>query len=302
MDMVTRVAVVTDSTASIPADVADDLPLVQVPLQVVIDGHSRPEFGDPAMSREIADALRDGRSVSTSKSNPEIFTQTYQRLFAEDVDQVVSVHLSGAMSGTCDAALQAARGFGERVHVMDSRTIAMACGYAAISGARLAQEAALDTGSAAVDRDDRDTAQRVVQLIHNRIQHSEIYFSVASLEYLRRGGRIGAAATLVGSSLAIKPLLRMADGVISPYERVRTTTRAHARLIQLAADAVHRADGAADVAVHHLDDLSSAQQVAESLGDLARPDSLVISEVSSVLGVHVGPGTVGVVVSPRVSH
>ena len=134
------------------------------------------------------------------------------------------------------------------------------------------------------------------------------YFCVESLEYLRRGGRIGAAQALLGSALAVKPLLSVVDGQITPHERVRTMSRALARLEELAIEALtspgRRAEGQqveADVAVLHLDNRSAADRLARSLkGRGPHIGSVSVSEVSAVLGVHCGPGTVGVVVSPRV--
>lgn len=302
MVMVTPVTVVTDSTASLPPGATDGLPLTLVPLHVVIDGHSRPESEHPGLSGEVAEALRRGRTVSTSKPGPDAFEATYRRLFDEGAGHIVSVHLSSAISGTYDAALQAADRFDDRVHVVDSRTVAMACGFAALAGAQLAgNPSSVARPAELLDQHQDEPADPapVVERIHARAAGTTTYFLVGSLEYLRRGGRIGAASALLGSSLAIKPLLRLSDGVIGSYERVRTTARAHARLVELAADAVRHADTNTDVAIHHLDDAASAHRLADALTDLAEPDSLVISELSSVLAVHVGPGTLGIVVSPR---
>jgi DegV family protein with EDD domain len=129
------------------------------------------------------------------------------------------------------------------------------------------------------------------------------YFCVESLEYLRRGGRIGAAQALLGSALAVKPLLSVVDGQITPHERVRTMSRALARLEELAIEALssEESGSAADVAVLHLDNRSAADRLARSLRARGpQVGSVNVSEVSAVLGVHCGPGTVGVVVSPRV--
>jgi DegV family protein with EDD domain len=299
--MATQVAVVTDSTASLPPGAADGLPLVQVPLQVVIDGRSQPEAPDAATRRQIADALRRRCAMSTSKPSPETFETAYRDLLDNGTQQIVSVHLSAAISGTYDSAVQAAGQFGDRVRVIDSRTVAMGCGFAALAGARLARDRAAQDSSLQVS-DGSAAAEgmaAIAQLVTRRARGCEVYFLVPDLEYLRRGGRIGAAAAMLGSSLAIKPLLQVVGGAIGPYERVRTTARAHARLAELAADALRRVDGAADVAIHHLDDESAAHRLADNLQNLIEPGQLLFSEVSAVVGVHVGPGTVGVVISPH---
>lgn len=300
--MTARVAVVTDSTASLPPGITDGVPLFQVPLQVVIDGYSQPESGDAAVARAVADALRNQRCVTTSKPNPDVFHGIYQGLFTDGFDHIVSVHLSSAISGTYDSALGAARDFGDRIQVIDSRTVAMGCGFPALAGAQLAldQSEAENSQQEPVSVENGGvTADLVAEMIRDRSGRTETYFAVNSLDYLRRGGRIGAAAAMLGTSLAIKPLLRVADGVIVPYERVRTTARAHARLVELAVAAVDRAGGCADVAVHHVDDATAADRLAATLRDRIEPSRLVVSAVSAALGGHTGPGTVGVVISPH---
>jgi len=143
----------------------------------------------------------------------------------------------------------------------------------------------------------------VVARVRRRAAAATTYFYVDSLEYLRRGGRIGTAAAMLGSALAVKPLLTVVDGEIRPYERVRTESKALTRLEELSLGALARMtarNGAVDVAVHHLDNSDGARRLADRLGAEVRVGDVVISEVSAVLGVHVGPGTVGIVVSPRI--
>ena len=137
--------------------------------------------------------------------------------------------------------------------------------------------------------------------VRQRAAASTTYFYVDSLEYLRRGGRIGAAAAMLGSALAV-PLLTVADGEIRPYERVRTESKALTRLEELSLAALERAAVAndlVDVAVHHLDNPDGARRLVDRLSGCVHVGDIVISEVSAVLGVHVGPGTLGIVVSPR---
>lgn len=282
--------------------------MIIVPLQVVLDGVSAPEAGDDGSDvrsaqagvanitgSEVAAALRDGRTVTTSRPTVEAFAAGYRMAAERGAQAVVSVHLSRAISGTYDAAALAAREAPIPVTVLDSGTLAMALGYAALAGASTAADGA--------------SADEVAGLIERRASSSSAYFSVDSLEYLRRGGRIGAAQALLGSALAVKPLLTVVDGVIQPYERVRTRARAIARLLELACETASAARPGApvpiDVAVHHLDDAAAAQDLADRLLGSLRSAGLhlgemVVSEVSAVLGVHVGPGVLGVIVSPRV--
>jgi DegV family protein with EDD domain len=170
------------------------------------------------------------------------------------------------------------------VRVVDSRSLGMGLGFAVVTAAELAA-----TGAS---RDE------VAAAAEKRVAAATAVFYVDTLEYLRRGGRIGAAAAFLGSALAIKPLLHLVDGHIEPLEKVRTSARAIARLEELA---VERAgEGPVDVAVHHLANADRAAALAERLRNRL-PDlcHLHVSEVGAVVGAHVGPGMLAVVVSPR---
>lgn len=281
------VAVVTDSTSSFAPRQAERADVRVIPLQVVIDGRSRPEGEVDA--GEVAAALRGGRRVSTSRPTPEVVAATYAELAAAGCTGVVSVHLSGGISGTAQAAEVAARGASVPVRVVDSRGAAMATGFAALAAAGSAQEGAdLDAVVAAATR---------------RAAATSTWFCVDDLVHLRRGGRVSAATAVLGTALAVKPLLTVADGAIRPFERVRTSARALSRLEQLATGAVQAGADAGhvvDVAVHHLDNVDAAERLAEALRAQRPGGSVLVSELSAVLAVHVGPGTVGVVVSPAV--
>ncbi|GAA2109955.1 hypothetical protein GCM10009841_31600 [Microlunatus panaciterrae] len=204
--------------------------------------------------------------------------------------EVVSVHLSSRISGTCEAAEVAARTAPIAVTVVDSGTMAMAAGFAVLAGADLASRGA--------------GAAEVSELVRRRAAASEIFFYVDTLEYLRRGGRIGAAAAMLGSALSVKPLLRVTGGEIRPFERVRTTSKAMLRMEELGVAALARAAGSAaavEVEIHHLDNRECAEHLLQRLrGRVSTLGEITISEVSAVLGVHAGPGTVGLVVSPAV--
>ena len=197
---------------------------------------------------------------------------------------VVSVHLSRELSGTWDAARLAAEDVDpDRVKVIDSRSAAMGLGFAVLAAAERARAGAnLDD----VVRAGVDTAAATVTL-----------FYVDTLEFLRRGGRIGAAAALLGTALAVKPLLHVVDGRIVALERVRTASKAIARLAEVA---VERAGSRlVDVAVQHLAAPERAEAVASVLRErVPRLRRMYISEVGAVVGAHVGPGLIGVVVAP----
>lgn len=284
------VAVVTDSTSSLRTDQAERAGVTVIALQVVIETASAPEDNDGSTAELVSKALRSGVVVTTSRPAPELFAGAYAALADAGYDSVVSAHLSRTMSGTWEAATLAAVGASLPVTVVDTRTLAMAAGFAVLSGA---EAAAAGAGP-----------DEVVAVITARAAAASTYFYVDSLDHLRRGGRIGAAAALLGSALAMKPLLTISEGEVRPHERVRTTSKALARLEELGLlAALARAAGSSDrvdVMVHHLDDEQAAQQLADRLRSrLPRHSAVQVSQVSAVVGVHVGPGTLGIVVSPR---
>ena len=281
------VAVVTDSTSSLDPAAAARADVTIIPLQLVIDDISRPE--SEVLPHDVASALRAGRHVSTSRPTPEVIGNTYAALAGSGYDAIVSVHLSSKISGTYGAAQVAAASVDIPIVVVDSMTLAMAVGFAALKGAAVARSGA--------------AAQDVVASVRRQAAAATTYFYVDSLEYLRRGGRIGTAAAMVGSALAVKPLLTVADGEIRPCERVRTESKALTRLEELSLKAMTSAEyrnGGVDIAVHHLDNTEGARRLVKRLKRRIPAGEIVISEVSAVLGVHVGPGTLGIVVSPRV--
>ncbi len=278
------VAVVTDSTAYLPPEVVAEHGIEVVPCYVALAGRSGRE-GDEITPGDVARALGTrGQRVSTSRPTPGDFVAAYRRCLAAGADRVVSVHLSAELSGTWDAARLAAAQVGEHVvTVVDTRSTAMGTGFAVLAAARAAAAGADAAGVAAAAN---GTAARTRTL-----------FVVDTLEHLRRGGRIGPAASLLGTALSIKPLLHVVGGRVLPLERVRTTGRALTRLVQRAAEAA--GGPGASVAVHHLAAADRAEKLAASLRE-AIPGirELHVSELGAVLGAHVGPGAVGVVVAP----
>ncbi|WP_166349906.1 DegV family protein [Phytoactinopolyspora limicola] len=306
-----RVAVVTDSTAYLSASATAAAGVEIVPLHVVVDGVSHVE-GVEIGPHEVAAALRGHQQVSTSRPSPQEFLDTYRRLAGDGVASIVSIHLSSTLSGTVDAARLAAAEAPVPVEVVDSRSLCMGLGFAVLAAAEVA------TGGG----DSADVAAAAVA----RSASSSAFFYVDTLEYLRRGGRIGAASAMFGHALAIKPLLYVDAGEIKPLEKVRTGARALARLEELAMARAAELTGGApgpvmgagvasedvpgakvpavdaagvDVAVHHLDNAVRADELAERLSmRLQGLGELVVSEVGAVIGAHVGPGLLAVVLTP----
>jgi DegV family protein with EDD domain len=282
---VVSVAVVTDSTAYLPEGLAVERGVRVVPLEVRLGARIGREGVDIGTEELIAALADKALNVQTSRPTPAAFAVQFQAALDAGAPQVVSVHLSRELSGTWDAARQAAEEVdGGRVRVVDSQATGMGLGFAVLAAA---EAAAAGADGAAVESAAADVAARC-----------RMFFSVETLDRLRRGGRIGAAAALLGTALSVKPLLHVAQGRILPLEKVRTTAKAAQRLVELAVKAA--GDGPVDLAVHHLGAAARAEEVAARLRErLPEAARLLVSEVGAVIGAHVGMGLLGVVVVPR---
>ena len=366
------VAVVTDSTAALTAAEAAAAGVIIVPLHVLIDNEEFTE-GVDVEPAQVIEAIRKNRHVSTSRPSPAVLLDCYERLAADGAQAIVSAHLSGQLSGTCDGATLAAREAPVPVDVVDTASTGLALGYAVLAAARGAGGAgsagsggrgedseASDAGDAS---DAGERARRLGEEIRSRCARTTVLCYVHSLDQLRRGGRIGAAASLLGSALAIKPIIALTRGHVEPVARLRTSGRALARLTDLAVESVEelraetpgrpsldsdrssaepssaesvesvgpvgRAEsaepaepvepaewvepvesvaGGVRIAVRHADALERAERLAADLrercavsageGQEPVPPPVQVRELPAVLAVHLGPGTVAVVVAP----
>ncbi|WP_200303257.1 DegV family protein [Streptomyces adelaidensis] len=278
-----HVAIVTDSTAYLPPPAMERHGIIAVPLTVVL-GDQALEEGTEISARSLAQALQKRRSVTTSRPSPDLFAETYRKVAESGATGIVSLHLSAEFSGTYDAAVLAAREAPVPVRVVDTGMVAMALGFCALAAAESAEAGG--------------TVDEAVTAAEKRAAGTSAFFYVDTLDYLRRGGRIGAAQALFGSALAVKPLLQLDGGRIEMLEKVRTASRAIARLEEIVAE---RAGGApVDIAVHHLAAPERASALAERLRErVPGLADLHVSEVGAVIGAHTGPGLLGAVVSPR---
>lgn len=278
-----RIALVTDSTASLCAGQLEGHEITVVPVQVIIGATS---YDDGcATPQMVADALKDFTPVSTSRPNPSTFRTAYEKLAADGADEILSIHLSAELSGTFESAQLAAAEAPVPVTVVDSRQTAFAMGYTVMAALE-----ALEQGGG--------IAEAVAAAEACSAEALSIFY-VDTLEYLRRGGRVSTTQAFLGGALAVKPLLRMVDGKIESFEKVRTAGKALARLEELV---VTHADGRPmALTVGHVASPDRARVLAEKLA--ARLDLVgepVIAELGAVLGAHVGPGMVAAVIAPAV--
>lgn len=275
------VVVVTDTTHYMPRDLVADAGIREVSLYVNDSGTLVRESEMPDFDA-FYERLRTQSELPTT-SQPSIgdFLEVYEPL-VESGNDIVSVHIGAGISGTCEAARQAAaeiasRGRQRRVEVVNSRSCCAGQGLIALSAAAAAR------GGADV--------QQVVARAEAAIDSTKIWFAVDTLEYLRRGGRIGTAQAWVGSTLKIKPIMTFDDGV-TPIERVRTEKRAFERMVDYLRD--RKADGATGWAVQHIRATEQAELLIERGREVFDGEPLFCSEVGPVIGTHAGPGMIGV--------
>ena len=279
------VAVVMDTTGYLPPAVAEEHGIEIVSLYVNFDGGERTEKEADLLRNldTIYDEIRSAEHWPTT-SQPSVgdFIQCYEPLLA-DGKEVVSIHISEGISGTCDAARQAARQLeregkgGERVRVVDSATAAGGLGLIAMAAARRARDGA--------------ALEEVLERVEATKAELKIWFAVDTLEFLKRSGRIGAASAWIGSTLKIKPILTLAHE-ITPVERVRTSARAFERMIDYARQ--RQASGADGWVVQHIRSPEEAGRLADACREIFDCEPVFLSEIGPVLGVHTGPGLLGV--------
>ena len=247
-----------------------------VPLTLNFDGQSLLDGIDIRPDEFYRRLHSVTRHPTTSQPSPGQFADVYRSLLA-DHDTVVSIHISQKLSGTFESARQAAALTDpKRVRVIDSELVSMSLGLITLAASSLAS-----SGS---------NAEAIEAKVLDMRSSVQTYFSVATLEFLRRGGRIGRASALVGSVLQVKPVLCIRDGLVTPLERVRTFERALNRVVELTRE-VDRGHGVC-VIVGHADAEADAQRIARELDSIA--ETLMIQPLGPVVGAHAGPGVVGV--------
>ncbi len=277
-----QTAVVCDSTTYLPRELIDAHGIEVISLYVTLDGEQRRESEITDLPA-FYDELRASESAATT-SQPSIgdFVALYEPLLTAGRD-IVSIHISAGISGTVTAAgqakdrLEAEGKGGERIRIYDSGTSAGGLGLCVLAAAEAAGAGA--------------GAEEVLERARETREGTKIWFAVDTLEYLRRGGRIGGARAWIGSTLKIKPILTLEDE-ITPVERVRTRARSIERLRDYAAQ---RHDSRADAwVVQHIQVPESAASLADDCREIFGCDPVFLSEIGPVLGVHVGPGLLGV--------
>ena len=275
-------AVVADTTSYLPAELLSKHDVHLVSLYVGLEGKQQREAEITDLEDFYERLRRSDEAVTTSQPSVGDFIAIYEPLLAEG-REIVSIHLASGISGTCESAIQARERLtadgkgGERIAICDSRTGAGGMGLMILAAARAAEQ-----GESAVQAKERADAVR---------DELKIWFAVDTLDYLRRGGRIGAARAWIGTTLKIKPILTLEEE-ITPVERVRTRARTFERMVGYARQ---RHESGADAwVVQHVQDRETAERLIEACKPIFGCDPVFTSEVGPVIGAHVGPGLLGV--------
>lgn len=276
-----RVAIVTDSTADIPIELMQKYPIFVAPLQVIW-GEETFRAGIDINNIEFYQRLRqDTTSPTTSQPSVGVFKNLYARLL-EEGHEIISIHISAKLSGTVDSAQQAkAMLAGAPIEILDSQTASMALGLQVLNVARAVRQGA--------------NLRECKTIFEQSISLAGVYFMVDTLEYLHRGGRIGGAAAFLGTLMDLKPLLTVEDGIIAAVEKVRSANKAQQRLLDLVEKQVGTSRPVQVSALH-----TNAPEIARTLLEQAKHRLNIskvveplITDATPVIGAHTGPGCVG---------
>ncbi|MDD2251950.1 MAG: DegV family protein [Dehalococcoidales bacterium] len=276
------IRIVTDSTADLPPELAREHGIEIVPAYILLGGKTYRDGVDISQDELYRRMVEMEQTPTTSQPPPADFAEVYRSLL-RDVEHIISIQVTGKLSGIYASALSARDVLdeGNRIHVIDSQLTSMGMGMLAVLAGQLAKAG--------------NTAERIVEEIKTAINNTHIWATFDTLKYLHRGGRIGKAKALVGSMLNIKPLLTMRNGEITPIGVARTRKRAIDRLVELASSV----SSIADMAIVHATTPDEAIEMKNSLSQINPAQQASISRLGPALGVHGGPGTLLVAVRKK---
>jgi len=275
-----KVAVVTDSTAYLTDELVSEFGITVIPL-VVIWGEETLKDNVDISSDEFYNRLPTA-SVMPSTSQPSIqaFADAFKALDEEGYD-ILTVVISSGLSGTLDSATQAKKMLPDaNITLIDARTSSLPLAFMALAAARAAKQGA-----------SLEECTKIVETIRD---HSQVFFAVDTLEFLHRGGRIGGASRFLGTALGLKPILYLKEGKVEALEKVRTSKKAQNRLLDIVGEGVEGKTPINFIGVVHAASEDVAQKILDQVKERFNPDELMLSELSPVIGTHIGPGAVGI--------
>ena len=278
-----KIKIVTDSTCDLPDDILEQYDIEIVPLKVIF---FQDEYKDRVQLKpqDFYEKLKSlNFNPTTSQPSPGDFIEVYSKAIAEGFNKIISIHISSKLSGTVGAASMAASTFNNaEIKIIDSKNTSLGLGFVVLNAAIRACE----------DRDISD----IIGQIDNDIRKSKVYFSVDSLDYLERGGRIGKAKSFLGKLLNFKPVLTLEDGVVVPLQNAKGKIEAIRRLSDLAGEYIKNSVDAKFLGLLHSDSAGDAEQLLNLSKEHRNWVQIISTQLGCVVGSHVGPGAVGVVV------
>lgn len=273
-------AIVTDSTAYLPADLTNKYNIAVTPQVLIWDDHTYRD-GVDIQPNEFYTRLKTAKVMpSTSQVSPATMHETFQTLVGQGLS-VLGIFISSKLSGTLQSAVQGREMLGsaaDKVILVDSQSTAMALGFQVLAAAR-----AMEAGA---------SLQECAAIAEKAHEQSGVFFAVDTLEFLHRGGRIGGAQRFIGSALNLKPILALKNGKVEGVDRIRTKSKAHDRVIELVAEQV-KGKSNIRLATLHANAAEDAKNVLARAAAELSPVETLLTEVSPVVGTHAGPGTVG---------
>ena len=277
------VRVVTDSTGDLPTEMAEELGIEVVPLNVHFGTDTYRDNIDITADEFYQRLVSSPRTPTTSQPSVGAFLEVYQKILGEGADGIVSVHISAKLSGTWNSSVQAREQLDDpsKVEVVDTGQASMGLGWVAVAAAKAAQAGG--------------SVEEVANAARSAAEGVQVLFLVDTLEFLQKGGRIGKAQAMFGSVLSIKPLLTLQDGEVHPLEKVRTRGKGVARLVQL----VQEAAPLQRMAVLYTTTEDEARALAERLSPCVPSGEIVIGRLGTVVGTYAGPGVLGVGWAPE---
>jgi DegV family protein with EDD domain len=278
-----RVAIITDSTANIPNELCSQYGIQVVPQVLIWGEETLLEEVDITASQFYERLKASDQLPTTSQATIAAFT----KLFSPHVEAgtpILAILISTELSGTIQSAEQAKKEFpGAKIEIVDSRSASMELGFQALAAARAAEEGI--------------SFSEVVEIARKAKEHTGVMFVVDTLEYLHRGGRIGGASRLLGTALNLKPLLYVNNGRVESLENIRTKGKALIRLLDLIEERISKGGPPVRIAALHAACPEDGQQLLDRATQRFHPTEAIFSVVGPVVGTHVGPGTVGIAYS-----
>ncbi|MGB0384705.1 MAG: DegV family protein [Ardenticatenaceae bacterium] len=278
------IRIVTDSSADIPTQYAEGFDITVIPLQVTFGQETYREGINITHDEFYKRLIRDPSNLPTTSVPPlSEFKQLYQEILDEG-DEIISIHLSSSLAGAYNAAALAAQQLDpSRITVIDSRSVSMCLGWVVIKAAEMALR--------------YESKEHIIAQIKDMLPRLRIPSFLDTLDYIKIGGRLGAASAFFGSTLNVKPIVHLSDGVVAPLAVVRSRQKAMNWLVQLA----KRMAPFDDLAVMHTHAPQLADQLAKKLAPISPSRRLLITETGIAMGTHTGPNSLGIcaVVSPR---